>query len=113
MITSTLVLSLIRKICLWIVAHKNELLIGLGVLFLIWLWFALAKTPKDIQIVMPSEETKQLERENAERVNTILNDIDRKRAEDDAKVVEASKSPTPRKKNVTAEELEKILNGKK
>lgn len=92
--------------------HTAVIIILLAFALFLFLWWRSEK-PQDIQIVMPSQEIKELERQNEERVKNILDEIDRKREEDDSKIAEAAKSPTPRKKNITAEELERIVNGKK
>jgi hypothetical protein len=102
-----------RKLVDWVLRHHTEVLIVLFLLFaLLFLWSRTQK-PKPIEIVVPQEQIDSIERENEAKVRSILDEVDRKRQEDDTKVANAAKSPTPRKKNVTAEELERIVNGKK
>jgi len=97
----------------WVLKNHTAVITVLFLIaLLLFIWWR-SSDPKEVQIVMPSQEIKELERENEERVKGILDDIDRKREADDAKIAEAAKSPTPRKKNITAEELERIVNGKK
>ena len=97
----------------WILKHHIAILLIVLFIFLLVFLYSRITEPKEVQIVMPSQEIKELEKENEKRVKSILDDIDQRREADDAKIAEAAKSPTPRKKNITAEELEIIINGKK
>lgn len=97
----------------WIFKHHIAILLIVLFIFLLIFLYSRITEPKEVQIVMPSQEIKELEKENEERIKSILDDIDQKREADDAKIAEAAKSPTPRKKNITAEELERLVNGKK
>ena len=108
MITLMVIKAFLGRLWEWVVNNFwAALTVVLTIIVLFMVFCQRPKEDKIINIASPTGAVKEIQRERDENVNAVFNDIEQRR--------QPVPTPTPikQKKNVNAQELEEIINGKK
>lgn len=102
---TVLILTYAKLIWNWIKSNPFLPILFLCIIVALLFTFCREEKRPDVKIVVPHEAIEKLQTERDKKLESLLSDVDKRREALDRKVLEASKTPTP-KRNVTAKELE-------
>lgn len=108
MLTTALLMNLLSRLLAWV--RRNLWLtvcIALALVLLL-VWMSGDET-KPVKVDVPYEEINAVQKERDGDIANTFNAIDNQRAKDDAKIANSKKKPI-RTGNVTANQLEEMLN---
>lgn len=111
MIPLSIVYAYLVKAFRFVLAYKWIVAVVVLSLVVILLWMSKEK-PINVEIDDKTETIENIQKKKDERIDSEFNSIDERRRKDDELIRNAQTKPV-RNGNVTADELERLLNGKR